>query len=295
MSKTFNTTLVAGTNQYFDLHDYVHDIPEAYVAAQVAQSTAWRIDTLLVSNARQVFKNVREELFNTGLDKMAELTMSLQDSDFSAQSFADAGLPVEGPIETIRTLAMQRDQWHNLAQALTSMVSDYAGQPRRYDIPELETVFRAEPNLRMNQTTTRRIAISSKRMAEAYGLGEEGAKTFEQRRIQREEDNLKSIANTLMEQAGGVWFMYRNVLTSATEEAPTEFYKLPLSVQRTLLANAQSAAQRADDFACKERGMSDMEYDRILACVLKVDADLRKVISGDRFVIAQRVAEAATI
>lgn len=295
MSKTFNTTLVAGSNLYFDLHEYTHDIPEAYVAAQVAQSTAWRIDTLLVSNARQVFKSIREELYEQGIDQMAELTKSLQDADFSAQSFQEAGLPAEGPIETIRCLAMQRDQWHNLAQALTSMVSDYAGQPRRYDIPDLEQVFFNEPNLRVNVQTARRIGISSKRMADAYGLGDEGAKTFEARRLQREQDNLKGIANRLVEQAGGVWFMYKNVLTSGEGDAVTEFYKLPLSVQRTLLANAQSAAQRADDYACKERGMSDMEYDRILACVLKVDADLRKVIGGDRFVIAQRVAEAATI
>jgi hypothetical protein len=295
MSKTFNTTLVAGTNTYFDLHDYVHDIPEAYVAAQVAQSTAWRIDTLLVSNARSVFKNVREELYHQGIDQMAELTMALQDADFSMSSFQDAGLPIEGPIETIRSLAMQRDQWHNLAQGLTSMVSDYTGQPRRYDIPDLESVFFAEPNLRVNAQTTRRIAISSRRMAEAYGLGDEGAKTFEERRLAREQDNLKSISNRLTEQAGGVWFMYKNVLMSGEAHAVTEFYKLPLSVQRTLVTNAQTAAQRADDFACKERSMTDMEYDRILACVLKVDADLRKVIGGERFVIAQRVAEAATI
>ncbi len=89
--------------------------------------------------------------------------------------------------------------------------------------------------------------------------------------------------------------MYKNVLTSSTEDAPTEFYKLPVSVQRVLLQHAQSAAQRADEWACKERGMSDNEYDRILACVLKVDADIRAVMKSPRFVIAQRVAEAATI
>ncbi len=293
MSKTINTTHANSNNEYFDLHDYVHDIMEAYVASHVAQSVAWRIDTMLVANARQVFKNVRDVLFNDGIDQMAELTMSLQDADFSAQSFADAGLSQEGPIETIRALAMQRDQWHNMAQGLTSMVSDYAGQPRVYSIPELEDVFHADPNLRVNTTTQRRIAISSRRMAEAYGLGDEGAKQFEERRLAREQDNLKSISQRLTEQAGGVWFMYRNVLSTATEDAPTEFYKLPVSVQRVLLQHAQSAAQRADEWACKERGMSDNEYDRILACVLKVDADIRAVMKSPRFVIAQRVAEAA--
>lgn len=280
---TYNTTLVAGSNQYFDLHDYTADVVEAYVAAQMAQSTAWRVDTLIVSNARQVFKSVREGLFENGLDKMAELTMALQDAEFSAQSFADAGLRDTGPLDAIRGLAMQRDSWHALAAHLTSMTSDYAGAPRKYETPDLESVFRAEPNLRINSTTQRRMAMSSKRMAEAYGLGEEGAKTFLERRTQREEDNLKSISTRLVEQADGVWFMYRNVLMSGTEDAGTEFYKLPQSIQRVLLANAQSAAQRADEWACKERGMSDSEYDRILACVLKVDQDLRKVLAGERF------------
>lgn len=280
---TYNTTLVAGSNQYFDLHDYTADVMEAYVAAQMAQSTAWRVDTLIVSNARQVFKSVREGLFENGLDKMAELTMALQDAEFSAQSFADAGLRDTGPLDAIRGLAMQRDSWHTLAAHLTSMTSDYAGAPRKYETPDLESVFRAEPNLRINSTTQRRMAMSSKRMAEAYGLGEEGAKTFLEHRTQREEDNLKSISTRLVEQADGVWFMYRNVLMSGTEDAGTEFYKLPQSIQRVLLANAQSAAQRADEWACKERGMSDSEYDRILACVLKVDQDLRKVLAGERF------------
>lgn len=283
MSNTFNTVNANSSNTYFDLHDYASDITEAYVAAQVAQSTAWRIDTLIVSNARQVFKAVREELFNAGIDKMAELTNALQDYEFSAQSFADAGLRDEGPLEAIRGLAAQRDSWHALAAQLTSMTSDYSGAPRRYETPELEDVFRAEPNLRVGATTQRRMHMSSQRMAEAYGLGEEGAKTFFQRRMQREEDNLKSISTRLVEQADGVWYMYRNVLTSATEEAPTEFYKLPQSIQRVLLANAQNAAQRADEWACKERGMSDMEYDRILACVLRVDQDLRNVLAGARF------------
>ena len=44
----------------FDLHDYTSTIHEVYVASQVAQSTAWRIDTMIVSAARQLFKNIRQ-------------------------------------------------------------------------------------------------------------------------------------------------------------------------------------------------------------------------------------------
>lgn len=283
MSTTFNTVNANSSNLYFDLHEYTSDIMEAYVAAQVAQSTAWRLDTLIVSNARQVFKAVRQELFDSGIDAVAELTNALQDAEFSAQSFVDAGLRDTGPLDAIRGLNAQRDSWHALAAHLTSMTSDYSGAPRRYETPDLESVFRAEPNLRIGTTTQRRMHTSSQRMAEAYGLGEEGAKTFLERRIQREEDNLKSISTRLVEQAEGVWFMYHNVLRSGEGDAPTEFYKLPQSIQRVLISNAQVAAQRADERACKEHGMSDSEYDRILACVLRVDGDLRKVLAGARF------------
>lgn len=280
---TYNTTLVAGSNQYFDLHDYASDITEVYVAAQVASSTAWRIDTAIVAAARQVFKSVREQLFIDGIDQMAELTNALQEQEFSAQSFAGAGLRDTSALETIRGLAAQRDQWHALAAHLTSMTSDYSGAPRKYETPELEDVFYKEPNLKVNQTTQRRMAVSSQKIAEANGLDDAGAKLLLARRLQREEDNVKSISTRLVEQASGVYFMYLNAIRTAEDTAPTEFYKLPLDTQRLLLANAQQAAQRADDWACKERGMSDIEYTRILGCVIKVDQDLKKVLAGTRF------------
>jgi hypothetical protein len=301
MSKTFNTTLVAGTNQYFDLHDYVHDIPEAYVAAEIAKSTAWRIDTLIVSNARRVFKNVRSILEEAGVsedewvgrsfDHAMDIQNAMQQIIDDTQVF---GVDDRDALRILPGLVKMRTPWHELAKEMAGLTVDYTGSPRRYDIPDLDDVFMKEPNLKIKAETQRRMAMSTRQMAAAEKLSKESEEKLLERRMQREKDNLKSLSTRMVEQAPVVWDMAKFVIRE-TEAGSCDFYKLPVSVQDTLLTNAKVAAQRADDWACKERSMSDMEYSRILACVLKVDADLRKVIGGERFVIAQRVAEAATI
>ena len=49
----------------FCLFDFIRDVPNCDVAAQIAQSTAWRIDTLIQGAARQLFKTVREDQYKT--------------------------------------------------------------------------------------------------------------------------------------------------------------------------------------------------------------------------------------
>ena len=67
MSKTVNTTHAS-----FNLIDFIDDITNFDVAAKMAQAVAWRIDTLIQSNARQLFKNVRQEQLKKGVDGIAE-------------------------------------------------------------------------------------------------------------------------------------------------------------------------------------------------------------------------------
>jgi len=68
---------------------------------------------------------------------------------------------------------------------------------------------------------------------------------------------------------------------------------LPMEAQRTLLQNAAAAAARADEYASTERNMSDFEYDTILGQALKVQADIKKLLDGHRFVTALRIKQAA--
>lgn len=295
MTKTINTTLATANNNYFDLKEYTEGMPEAYVAAQIAQSTAWRIDTLIVAEARTIFKAVREDLYAHGVDGYAELTAALHEAEFAEQSFREIGSSIEGSIEKLRALNAQRDQWHEVAQDLTSMTSDWKGQPRVYTLEPLENAFYKDMSTKVNATTQRRLRMSANKMAEVYGAAD-AAEELYKRKLERQSTQLGRIAETMKDQAGAVFQMFQMALRDDDIGAalrPKNFYALPIEVQRVLLDNAIRAAERADEFAANERNMSDSEYDRILVTVIKAVKDFRAVLNSHRFVTSARVAEAA--
>ena len=86
----------------FCLFDFIRDVPNCDVAAQIAQSTAWRIDTLIQGAARQLFKAVREDQYRKGVDGLAELSMALREQAFAEHAFEEAGNAVTGPVATIK-------------------------------------------------------------------------------------------------------------------------------------------------------------------------------------------------
>lgn len=288
MSKTVNTTNTTGN--YFDLNEYVGKLTEVYVAARVAQSTAWRIDTLIVNSSRNIFKYVREELFTQGgAESFSELNTALSEAEFAEQSFADIGLREQGDVEIIRALNAQRDQWHDLAKQLTSLTLDYRGAPRVYEIPELESVFFKEMNTEVAKNTQRKLMMSAKKRAQALGAPDMADRMFE-RRLDRARDKRENMADKMQAMAPGIHHMFRCVLRSDEESAATRskaFYTLPLEVQRSLLNNAMDAAARASDDAADER-MSDREFENIDDCCLLVERDLKNVLSSERFRVAER-------
>ena len=81
----------------FDLFDYIRDTTNIEVAAQMAQSVAWRLDVMIQGAARQLFKAVREHQYANGVDGLSELTMALQEQMFAEQAFAKAK-PATHPI-----------------------------------------------------------------------------------------------------------------------------------------------------------------------------------------------------
>ena len=293
-----NNTLASGNNEYFDLNEYVGSIPVAYVAAQVAQSTAWRFDTLLVSKSRELFKAIRQDLYEaqvSGLERMAEITTALGEKDFAEESFEQAGGSHEGVIETIRALNAQRDQWHDLATELTSLTSDWTGSPKVYEAPTLEDVFYRDPNMKVGTDTQRRLRMSATRTAEAFGGDAEMAQRMYERKLGRQQSKLGDVSENLKQQAPAVFLMFSLALRGDDVGAAVrskDFWALPIDSQRVLLENAAAAAARADEYAASERNMSDYEYDLILAQALKVQTDVKKLLSGQRFVQALRVQQA---
>jgi hypothetical protein len=284
---------------YFDLHDYVSKISEARIAAHLAGSTAWKIDQLLASNARQLLKNIRQELFNAGgVDSMAELTIALHESEFAEASFEEQGSSNEGVVENIRWLNAQRDQWHDLAAELVPMTWDWQGNARSYEVPSMDNIFINDRPYKVGQDTQRRMKMSIQRRAKAYDWDvETQAQRFE-RQLERKADKLVDVKANVDAMAGAAQLMLHLALRSddsSAAERSKEFSALPIEIQRQLMDNAQKAAGNVASWAEDDRSLSDREYDNIDDGCFNVERDIKRVFASPKFVTAQRVAESTEV
>ncbi len=286
---------VTTSTSTFCLFDFIREIPNCDVAAQVAQSTAWRIDTLIQGAARQLFKAVRQDQFDKGIDGLAELTMALKEQAFAEHAFEEAGNVVTGPVATIKELMVHREDAHSLAADLTGLCLDWQGRPKTYVVPDLDDVFFNEISLRVKPQTKRRIAMSVERRAKAYDLTAEETQQQIAKRVAREEDKLHDVSQTLQDQSGAVYEMFRQACSvSLDAEVGHEFHTMDLANQRTLIESAITAADRAEEYAASSNNLTDAEFDDICMCVLQATKQLKLVLNSTRFkTAAQREAAAA--
>lgn len=297
---------VAATSNNFDLMDFIETINSAYVATRVATSTAWRIDVSIVSAARSIYKLVRDDIVNQGLDERAEVVNALNMQAFAEQSFHEIGSAVTGPVATIKALHFQRDQWHDLASAMTQMTSDNVldrnGQPVSYQPKSLEDLIFNPGNMKVSGDTRRKMKLGSVRKAEALGSPELAEQLF-QKQLERAGSKAEDMAQIMKNQAQGVSFMLDAALHYSdsklkSDEIPqgeiTEhFESLPIDIQRVLIDNAISAAQRAEEWAADDRFITESEYDSICISSLKAVADLKTVLKTPKFKVQQQQADAS--
>ena len=278
----------------FCLFDYIREIPNCEVAAQVAQSVAWRVDTLIQGAARQLFKAVRQSQFDKGVDGLAELTMALREQAFAEQAFEETGSATTGPVASIKELMVHREAAHNLAAKLTGLCLDWQGRPKTYVVPDLDDVFLSKVELKVKPQTKRRIAMSVERRAKAYDLDEAETKEQVARRVQREEDKLKDVGLALQDQGPAMYEMFRQACSvSLDAEVGQSFHTMDLANQRILIEAAITAADRAEEYAASAR-ITDAEFDDICMCVLQTTKQLKLVLNSTRFKThAQREAAAA--
>lgn len=279
----------------FCLFDFIRDIPNCEVAAQIAQSVAWRVDTLIQGAARQLFKSVREDQFKKGVDGLAELTVALREQAFAEHAFEEAGNVITGPVGTIKELMLWREAAHFQAAELTALCIDWQGRPKTYVTPDLDDVFLNEVNLKVRPQTKRRIAMSVERRAKAYDLDEAETKAQIAKRIEREEDKLHGVSQTLHDQSPAVYEMFRQACAVHLDaEVGREFHTMEIVNQRTLIEAAMTAADRAEEYAASSTNITDTEFDDVCMCVLQVNKQLKLVLNSTRFkTAAQREAAAA--
>lgn len=277
-----NATTIT-THLYFDLFDYVDCMHSVDVAAAVAQSTAWRIDNLIVQESRKLFKYVRDEVAQSSLDQLADITAAMKEAEFTEQCFEEVGGAAEGSCEVIRALNAQRDQWHEFARDLTCKTFDWNFAPRTYEVRDIEAAFHNDKPFKINRDTQRRIKMSVEKRAKVYDWDDETKERSIKRKLERKQDNLEGVRETLTDQAPIVYHMFKLALRSDPSSAavrPKNFSTLPIEVRRILLANAQDAANRALDWAQDDRSKSDSDIDAIDDEVLNLERKIKAVMSS---------------
>lgn len=284
------------THRYFDLIDFTRKIPEAFIAAQVAQSVAWRMDTLITSKTRQVLREVREAAVLRGdAERYNETADMLRSLNVADEWFKATGLDRGVHDELVRLSAL-REVMHDTAAELTALVFDWQGRPRQYDKPDLEDVFRAAPNTRVSSTVKQRVELTSKALADAFGLD---AQVLRERRLAAQQRQAQDRAEAVLETADIAWWCYTEILRNQPDELEAQkrgdtvltqtdakeqgFSHLSEETQLALIQGARQAAERAMSFAESDRNLTDSEFTRILACAMKVSKDLDSVLRAPKF------------
>lgn len=277
------------THHYFDLFTFIKNIPSPEIAAAAAQSTAWRADTLVIGAARQLFRTVRQEQYDQGVDGLAELTSALNEQAYAESSFDEIGSHVTGPVTTIKELMYQREAWHALAGELTRLTCDYRGVPRTYTERSIEDQIFTPGAIKVSADTKRKLAINAKHFAKAYDAPELADDLYK-RKLERSENQAASLGETLKSQAQGVAHMFALAVSHPMElpqcKVDANFYSLTLDTQRVLIDNCIRAIERAADQACDDRNMKDSDYDILCLSAIKAVKELKSVQKSPRFVAA---------
>lgn len=283
------------THRYFDLIDFVSRINEVYVGAQVMQSVARRMDTLITTKTRQLLREVRDAAIQRGdADSYNDTAEQLRGLNVGEEWFAATGLD-RGVIEEIVRLTALRGYAHERASELTALTTDWQGRPRRYEAPDLEDVFRSEPSTKVSSQVKSRIDMSSKGLADAYGID---VNILRERRLAAQQRQAQDRAAAVMETADLAWWCYTTALRSqpteleamkrdltiVTQQRALEegFPCLQPETQVALIKGAQQAADRAMSFAENERSLTDAEFARILACSIKVQKELDTALTAPK-------------
>lgn len=273
----------------FDLFDYVNAIMSPEVAAQVAQSVAWRIDTMSISAARQLFKDIREDQVNAGIDSLAELTLAMNKQAYSEQVFHEYGSIHTGPICLIKELAYVSEAWHAAAARLTSLTFDWKGVPKVYTQRSIEDQIFNPGTIKIAGESKARMRVSAERKANLFGMPEAVDKLYANN-LARSEQRAADTVENIKSMAQGVFHMYALAVAHPMQDpsgaTTTEFMSLSLETQRVLINAAMTAAERAESWATNDRNLSDNDYDLISLSAFKAMKELGAELKHPRFIAA---------
>jgi hypothetical protein len=262
-----------------DLFNFVKTTVNPEIAAQMASSIAWRIDTMLQQQSRELLKELKPQLVHMGIDEYNDLEASIASAAMGEFMSIEGGGERGGCIHIIQSLNPIRDVWHKLAKDLTNLTFDKDGIGREYDTPDLDDVFFTPIELKVKAETIRRTVKRTQRNAVAYQLDEEQTAARVKKAIARKEEKAADTSRYLTDQQPTVNTLFRLASSTALPyDLSTEFDELPNKVKLALLSTARDSAMRLAEWADDYFWLSEDEYDGICNTAIKVDKALMSQI-----------------
>lgn len=287
MSKTFST------NMSFDLIEYIADIPSPEIAAQAMQSVAFRIDVLIQSNTRAVFKQLRKEeqdklsaAENTA-DRRAEIDAAFAEVAAADQAFHDAGMDRSSLTKNVKDLVAIREIVIEHAKTLTALTRDWKGDPYKFEADDLEDLFHRRPDMKVSTEEKERMYLTAKMMRDIGQIaGDMPVEKLVAADIERRKTELDRMADTLVSQAPIVANFFQLIMASSVE-ATTSFWLMDLGIQSMLIDAARKAVEREVDRAKSNRKLSSLEFMNVLSVGAQTMKKLDEVLRSPKFVQRQ--------
>lgn len=283
-------------HHYFDLFDHISHVTSPEVAAQMASSVAFRVDIMIISAARQLYKDIRTTQYEAGIDQMAELTLALNQQASAETAFYEHGSTNTGPISTIKELMYQREAWHALAANLTALTCDWKGIPRTYAERSIEDQIFEPGQMKVTVKTKSKMADRAKRDADAFG-SPEMATVLLANSLRRKEAKNGDMVENMKTMAQGVAHMFnlacKHTMEDPSGETTMEFSSLSLEARGMMIMAAINAASKAIEWATEDDKMDDSTYNLICLSGDKSIKELRAQLKMPAFTNAAHQAAAA--
>lgn len=287
MSKTFST------NMSFDLIEYIQDLPNVEIAAQAMQSVAFRIDVLIQSNARAIFKQLRKEeqeslpMAERTADKLAEIEAAFAEMKAADKAFHETGMNRSGFVRIIKELLAMRETANESAQSLTAMTVDWKGDPRKFEPTDLNDLFMMRPNMRVTDLEKQRINATAQLMKEHGLAGNLTVDELVALDVERRKNELERMADTLESQAHIVQNFFILAEREAMDDVASDFWLMDLGTQRVLIEAARNAIVREIDRAKSNRKLDSMTFMQVVGLGMQAVKKLDEVLRSPKFVQRQ--------
>lgn len=284
----------------FDIAPTMHAISSLWLRSQLLSSYAWRIDTLIVSQCRTLYKSLKLTDSAEGMDDEADFRAIIVEGSWTERLFAETGANTVQPMQTLRVLAGMRLQAHEDAADAAMLCPWPSGEPRTYTVPEIHALFAPTGSGEPKGETLLRMQMTAERNAAKMSTGKDVkvlAKKFLEARVRIEKANLLGMAQNIAKQADALNALYEYVCADTETDLACEFPTLHVDTQRTLIDSVINAAQRS--VATAESRPKEVNFDDF--CHLSVEADdlvddLKVVLTSPKFnggVVAVRVPKVA--